>query len=632
MKEKLRTLFSKEGPLGLYGSYVLRSAVWIFIASVFLMWFLEYRFFINNTFRAWDFVYGSPIVFLYNALILFLLMMIIWAFTHRVGVTIGSTWIMLIILTYIHINKYNSRETPLLPEDFALADQASTLTDFIDMSELIRLIIAILLVVVLTILFEVFLAKKLNLVYKNSAKKLVTRHVVGPRIFLGCVAFTFLLMATSFARHNTGARYEATFLGTRFTAWNQNTNYSDNGFILGFLYNLQKLKVTEPAEYSENAIADIKQQYADLAEKENQDRTDPEDENVSVVVILNESFYDPSVSFNGKNFADYYQHEGGDITPNLHKIQAEFPHGQMYSLDYGGGTANIEFETFTSLSNYWINAVPYTSLIPKAGDIPSIASYLKNKGYATTAIHPYNGGMYKRNISLANEGFDTFITANEMTYTETEGGADYINDRSAYKQVLDVLNSTDQNQMIGLITMQNHTPYIADSYSHLDFPVTNTNIDEEQKLKISAYYQSLHNSDQYLGEFIAELEELDKKVIVLFFGDHSAGIFDLTNSNLEKEVRDLSRITPYFFYANYENAFKDYELPTTTPNCLVNTLYNQLDWQKDAQYYLVDQVCSEEPILTHSYIEGRELNKSLALKKYELLIYDLLAGEKYWYK
>ena len=224
MMTKLKALFDKKGPLGSYGSFVLRSLTGLFLAALFLTWFLEYRYFINNTFRAWDFLYGSPVVFLYNALILFFCMALIWVITHRLGVTIGATWITLIIITYIHINKFNSRETPLLPEDFALADQASTLTDFIDIGGLMRLIGAILLVIILTILFEIFLAKKLNLAYKSSAKKILKRNMIAPRVFLGIITIFAIMSSTAFARHNNGERYEATFLGTRFTAWNQNTN------------------------------------------------------------------------------------------------------------------------------------------------------------------------------------------------------------------------------------------------------------------------------------------------------------------------------------------------------------------------------------------------------------------------
>ncbi len=638
MKQKVNQFLKKERHLSGYQKYLVRALIFLALCAIFLMWFLEYRYFINNTFRAWDFVYGSPLVFFFNALILFLGMVFLWAIFRKPGTAVGFTWIVLIIVSYIHINKYNSRETPLLPEDFELADQASSLTNFVQVDSLVRLILAIILVVILTTLFNRFVAKKLKLAYENESKKFVKKHLVAERLLILIISAFCLSSITAFARHNDGSRYtDIPFLGTHFTAWNQNRNYDDNGFILGFLYNMQKLRLAEPEEYSESAIADIKQQYTDIAKTENKSRIDPADEDVSVVVILNESFYDPDVSFNGVNFKDYYRFEG-EVTPNLHKLYESTPHGNMYSLDYGGGTANIEFETLTSLTNYWIDAVPYTSLVPKAGDIPSIAQTLKSKDFITTAIHPYNGGMYKRNISLQNEGFDTFITQSEMKHTEHEGvdeehQSQYINDKSAYAETIDTLKSSDKNQVIGLITMQNHTPYLADTYAQTDFKLENTDIPDDKAQTIEIYFQSLHESDAYLGEFISELENLDKKVVVLFFGDHSAGLFDLVNSNSEKSVRDVARVTPYFIYANYENAFTSYDdLPTTTPNCMVNTLYNRLNWQKDPQYYLVDQVCDEEPILTATYLEDRELKQSLILKKYELLTYDILGGEKFWTK
>jgi phosphoglycerol transferase MdoB-like AlkP superfamily enzyme len=539
-------------------------------------------------------------------------------------------WIIIIVISYIHIQKYNSRGFPLLPEDFQLASEASSLSKFVSIESIIRMIIAILLVVGLTILFNRKLAKKLHLYYRNPSPSFGKRHQLLTRLMVLVISGLGFFAATDFARHNDGSRYEDIFLGTHFTAWNQNRNYSDNGFILGFLYNLQKLKLAEPDNYSETKIVELKNEYTARAENENADRIAAEDENVSVVIILNESFFDPAVTFGEVSFENYYPHTGGDITPNLHKIMQENPSGYMYTLDYGGGTANIEFETFTSLTNYWINTVPYTALLPKSGEIPSIAQTYKKLGYETVAVHPYNGGMYKRNIALANEGFDTFITEREMKYQEKEGNAEYINDDSAYKETLDVLKKSDKNQIVGLITMQNHTPYHSWIYEQTDFAVTNDNISDDRKNEIATYYQYLHNSDKYLGDFIEEVSKLDKKVVVLFYGDHSAGLFEVTNENEDKSVRTLSRVMPYFFYANYDANFSTKHLPTTTPNCMVNTMYNTLNWKKDPLYYLVDDVCQAEPILTATYIENSPLNDAETLHDYELLTYDLLGDKKYW--
>ena len=560
------------------------------------------------------------------------MMVFVWGVIGSPTITAGSFWVLLIIVTYIHINKFYSRQTPLLPEDFQLASEAHSLTKFVDSGSIIRLFVAIAIVVALTILFYKRAAKKLHLVRGWKAKGFAQKHAVWIRLLAIVLAGSAFYVSTDFIRHHNGSRYEdIPVLGTHFTAWDQNRNYDDNGFILGFLYNFQKLKLVEPEVYSKDKIDYIRNEFNAIAEEKNTNRKNPADDDVNVIVILNESFYDPAIENNGEKLEDYYPHTGGDVMPNLHKIQQKYPSGKMYSLDYGGGTANIEFETFTSLTNYWTDTVPYTTLVPKAGQIPSIAQMLKTRGYTTTAIHPFNGGMYKRNISLANEGFDTFITENEMDYTEHEGNSEYINDRSAYKQTLKVLTEGEGKQMIGLITMQNHTPYNADIYDETQFSVLNDEIDEQKKSDISIYYQTLHNSDKYLGEFISELDKLDKKVVVLFFGDHSAGLFDDVNMHEKKAVRDLARLTPYFVYSNYDSGFRGKKtLATTTPNCMVNTMLNGLNWQKDSIYYLVDEACKNEPILTATYMEGRQTNMAAVLEDYELVTYDILGGKKYW--
>lgn len=610
---------------------IVRVLFYVAVAILFTI-FLEYRYYINNWEYTWRFVFGSPLAFLFNAFLMMLGVFAFWAIFRRPGIVIGAMWTFITILTYIHINKYNSRGTPVLPEDFQLASQASSLSKFVSIDSIVRLFVAIALFWILMFFLDKFIKRHKENIYGNdmTEQSWFRRHIITERFAVLLISVLLMVVCTDFVRHNDGQRYTHTFLGTTLIAWNQNRNYSDNGFILGFLYNLQKLKLDEPEGYSEEEIKEIKEHYTKIAATENENRTDMAGENVSFVVILNESFFDPSVEFQGQKFEDYYQHEGGDVMPVLHELEKKYPSGLMYSLDYGGGTANIEFESLTGLTNYWVNTVPYTALIPKAGEIPSIASMLTAQNYVSTAIHPYNNGMYKRNIALANEGFHSFISDTEMKNQEHDGKSEYINDRSAYKETYDLLKSTDKNQVLALITMQNHTPYNADTYEELQFTITNDNLSEERKSQIATYYQSLHNSDQYLGEFIQNLEQLDKKVVVLFYGDHSAGLFDITNDNEVKEVRDLSRVTPYFIYANFDYRFNDLHLPTTTPNCMVNTTLNMFNYQKDAIHYLLDDVCAEEPILTATYLEDKTLSDSKILKQYELVTYDILSGKKNW--
>ena len=624
----------KKLNFGLHKKFMIFAAVFLVLAAILLVWFLQYRYFINNSEATWNFMWGRPLVFWYNVLLMFLMLLFLTGLTRRPVVAAGVMWAFIIVLTYIHINKYNARGFPLLPEDFALASEAASLSKFIDVGALVRMIIAVLLVVGLTFLANWWVSKKFGLKKWRKHKSWWRNWAVMSRTCMVVLSVIMFLNLTNFVRNHGGHRYEDVgWLNSQLVAWNQVRNYDYNGFILGFLYNMSKFELSEPSGYNEKKIAEILKKYRAQAKEENAERIDLGEEDVNVIIILNESFLDPSLSYGGYNFRDFYPFVGGEVLPVWRRIQSRYPSGYMYSTDYGGGTANVEMEALTGITNYWANTVPYTDLIPRAGEISSVASYLKSKGYKTTAIHPFNGAMYKRNIALNHFGYERFITELEMTYTEKDGASEYINDRSAYLQVLDVLNSSKRNQLITLITMQNHLPYNPEIYEHTEFTVTNMELEENRRGEIAIYYQMLHNSDRYLGEFLAELDKLEKKTAVLFFGDHSAGIFPQTNDNPIKEIRDLSRLVPYFIYTNFSTSgVKRKQLPVTTPNCLSNTLFDTLGAKKPELFYLMDTVCAETPILANSWFDNEAPFVTTALSEYELITYDLLSGNKYWMK
>lgn len=631
MKSKKK---SKKSFLSLHKKYYIFAAVFLIIMAFFLTWFLEYRYFANDALQAWEFFANRPKVFWYSAALMLLVLVLLTGITRRPVVAAGGMWALLIVLTFVHIEKFAMRGAPLLPEDLALASEAATLTQFIDKTGLFHMIIAVVLVLFATFVINRFVNHKFELKeYRSKSHRWWKRWALPSRIILVTISALLLINMTDFVRNHEGKRVEhVAWLDSDFVAWNQNINYDWNGFILGFLYNLQKYNLVPPDGYDEEKMAEIIEKYRLKAEVGNTDRIDVAEEGISIVIVLNESFTDPEIEYEGYKLTDYVPFWGGEIVPTWRSIQEKYPNGYMYSTDYGGGTANIEFEALTGMTNYWINTVPYTDLIPRGGDIPSVARYLKSKGYRTTAIHPYNGEMYKRNIVYKNLAYDTFFTHYNMNYGDREGNGGYLNDRAAYMETYDVLHEDDQNQFVTLITMQNHAPYNPTLYDETYFTITDTDINEGRRREIEIYYQLLHNSDKHLGDFLERLDESDKKVAVLFFGDHSAGLFDMVVNHDIKEVRDLARITPYFVYTNFETEHDELDLPMTTPNCLSNTLFNVLAAQKPEFYYLLDAVCEEEPILAHSWFNGGEAFRSTVLSEYELVTYDILGGKQYWLK
>ena len=586
----------------------------VVIFAYVLTFLLESRHFLNDYGKAWQFVWEHRLVFRYSALIMGLSLMLLSAIFRKPWTSIGIMTAIVIIVGFVHISKFEQRSNPLLPEDFLLADQAGTVANFVDFGDLIRVLIAVVLVFVLTALLN-HLTERILPVKKSTNPSWRKRHSIALRVAVAAIAIVGLLVTT-----------DAPWLETYFMAWNQTWNYDLNGFILGFLYNLGKFELQQPAGYSEEKMQEIAEKYAALKEQDT-GRQPLAKADYNIIVVLNESFYDPAI------IRDYYHHDG-EVVPELHKITAKYSSGQMYSTDYGGGTANIEFEVNTGLSNYWADTVPYTDILPRIDDLRAIASFTKQNGYKTTAIHPYNGGMYKRNYTLPKQGFDRFIDKAEMEFTEHEhnkhGEIGEIIDRSAYNQALKVLRENTEKQMIGIITMQNHAPYPADLFDETTFEVSAKGENEEALKSVETFMNMVHRSDAYLGEFIEKLDVLDEKVVVLFYGDHAPGVFPKVIENKDQKVRNLARLTPYFIYANFD--LPKIELPTTTPNCLANMLYNVLNVQKPTLNYLLDEICVQTPILSGFYLGKQGPFQSTELSEYEMINYDILGGEQYWYR
>ena len=619
------------------------------LASIFLMWYLQYRVADNSAASAWSFWDEKPTIFWYSTLIIFCFIAFLYGILHRPFRAIGIAFALITIITYINNTKVSFRGTPLLPEDFQLSDQAGTLTKFIDFSVLVRAILASILAVTLGFLLDYLTKNRLRILPSlpkvsrkkpktNKARirrrKLIWKKVAYfaiPRVVIIPIAIFGLFTSIGFVLHRESGSYQTVdwLDNTEFVAWNQTVNYRNNGFLLGFLYNLNKTTLEKPKDYSETKIAEMKSKYQKQAnESSNTDKTKLKDAGYNIIIILNESYYDSTL------IQSDYSFTGPDPLPTFRRLMEETPTGYMYSTDYGGGTANIEFEVDTGLSNYWAKTVPFTDILPKINNITSIATEAKAAGYKTTAIHSFTGGMYKRNFALKKEGFDTFITDTEMKHQEHDSNSLYVNDRSLYQETLDVLKDSKDKQLISVITMQNHAPYYKSNYNEDEyhFEFSPEGWDQNFCDVILAYLESVYRSDLYLGEFLDELENLDEKTIVLFYGDHAPGIFSLTRDTGDERAIELTQLTPYFVWANFNTEWaKPTTLPTTTPNCLVSTLFGTLGLRLNAEQILVRDACVENPILSPYYL-GNQTPTGKATKDYELLSYDLLGGQQYWLK
>ena len=184
--------------------------------------------------------------------------------------------------------------------------------------------------------------------------------------------------------------------------------------------------------------------------------------------------------------------------------------------------------------------------------------------------------------------------------------------------------------------MQNHAPFLDETYGGVRNFILPDNYSGTRRGEIETYFESLNRSDGYLGGLVREIDELDEETVVLFFGDHSAGLFDEIRDSEDLDEVKKTRLTPYFIYANYDVLGEKYirgeKLETVTPNCMVSKLKEVIGLKKSALNILTSNVCEETPVLTSLYFDYGDIEKTKLLEEYELVTYDLAAGKKYWEK
>ena len=163
-------------------------------------------------------------------------------------------------------------------------------------------------------------------------------------------------------------------------------------------------------------------------------------------------------------------------------------------------------------------------------------------------------------------------------------------------------------------------------------------------------FESLHYSDQYLADFIAKLDKLEGRTIMIWFGDHAAGVLDDYVGADDKWKRDLTHFTPYFIYANFELddlytttevakmnqelgftfPTKGIDLPTVTPNCLANLIYDILGAKNLLFNMSLMQFVAKFQYLLQPILAINTPDNTETLHDYELINYDILSGHRYW--
>ncbi|RAZ80057.1 LTA synthase family protein [Mesorhizobium atlanticum] len=278
--------------------------------------------------------------------------------------------------------------------------------------------------------------------------------------------------------------------------WDQKENYASNGFALAFAMNVPMAHVSAPPGYSDKTMAAI--QRSGVA-------ASVPDEKPDIVVVMSESFWDPT------------QLPGVSIKPDPIPTVRALRSGSMFSPEFGGMTANIEFEALTGFSNAFLPAgsIPYQQYVRTP--TPSLATFLKSEGYRARAIHPGTNWFWNRGAVYADFGFSDFRS--EETLPPMEKRGPLASDAAMTDEIIREADASDDPVFLFAVSLQNHGPYEPYRYYNpthsVDAPISSW-----ARESLLSYAEGSGDADRGLQRLVDWAKKRERPTIIAFFGDH----------------------------------------------------------------------------------------------------------------
>lgn len=529
----------------------------------------------HSVVAAWDYMTGTPLVFLYNAFMIFVTFSIVYLFKRRifVRIIIGAIWVILGIANGYILLK---RVTPFNAQDLKIAgDGIALINNYCNGFE----------VVVIAVGAVALLIWLISMWRRGGQYAGKIHHIAALIGIIVCgVLYTFV---TNIA---IDKRVVSTYFGNIAFA------YEDYGLPYCFSASLFNTGISEPNGYTKKAMAKIDKD----GELNQTAASRSSDELPNIIVVQLESYFDVA---NAEFFTT-----SEDACPNLHNLYQNYSNGYFKVPSVGAGTANTEFEVLTGMNLRYFGPGEYPyKTYSKKHPTESAATALASLGYGTHALHDNTGNFYSRANVFNNMGFDTFTSKEFMNVLQTtENG--WAKDEILTQHIMEAMDTTKQEDFVFTVSVQGHGNYPETQVIENPKIKVEGIEDEALKNKWEYYVNQVYEMDQFVGDLIKAVEERNEPSVVVFYGDH------LPTMGLKAE--DLK--SRYLYNTNY-------------------VIWDNIGLQKDDKnipaYQLMSEVLNRLDIhsgTVFNYHQQRKGTKNY-LSDLELLQYDILYGKQYVY-
>lgn len=402
-----------------------------------------------------------------------------------------------------------------------------------------------------------------------------------------------------------------------------------DGNVVAFLMELKYIDVDKPDGYSAGEMQELYNRLTASGNDYNEALAMPDSLNrPNVIVIMDEAFSDLAV------LGDFDTNE--DYMPFIHSLQQGADNTVTGTLNVsvlGGNTANTEFEFLTGNTMGFLpsGSVAYQQYLKDK--TPSLASYLKDLGYNTIAVHPYNASGWERNRVYPTIGFDRFYSLKD--FTSPKMVRDYVSDEADFNKIKRLYEAKEEGEPLFVfnVTMQNHSGYDA-SYENFTPDIEVEGIDSKS---LSMYLSLLKQTDSAFEELIEYFEGQDEDTIIVFFGDHQPTAYvsnpilrgnNVDPNSLTDEETLLRYKVPYVIWANFD--IEESRGGETSVNYLMIDLLESAGLPLPPYQSFLSEIREDYPVISAVQVSDSEGGLSTvdecgdALEAYKSLEYYLL--------
>lgn len=531
----------------------------------------------------------------------------------RIALMIQSGFFMIFGLANYYVQ--NFRSAPIRPWDIFSIQTAASVADNYDYSLEKETMLILLAFLVLVVLESRFRMKAPSV----KGKRLLL--ILLPIVLLG--GYTKMVQSDKFVAEF--GLYDKFFTPTV-------VNKRD-GNVVAFLMALEYMNVEKPADYStedvERLLLESEADSAGLFEAlENPESVD----RPNIIVIMDEAFSDLAVLGEMTTNQDYM--------PFIHSLQEGAENTVTGTLNVsvlGGNTANTEFEFLTGSTMAFLpqGSVAYQQYLQK--EMPSMASYLKELGYDTVAIHPYGASGWDRSRVYPLLGFDTFLSLKDFN------GADklrkYVSDEACFDRIIELYEEKEADEPLFVfnVTMQNHSGY-EEEFENFTPDIT---VEGVTAKSLPNYLSLIKETDRAFEELVDYFEGVEEDTMIVFFGDHQPTAYVsnpiLRNNGVDpytltEEENLLKYKVPYVIWSNFD--MEEATAQETSANYLMIDVLEKCGLPLPAYQNSMKELREEYPVISAiqvhdkngNYLTVKECEE--ALNEYRSLQYYLLFEER----